>query len=146
MLPEIALHLAYGMASGMAEMHRQHILHRDLKSANVLLELRPLLSGGDKPLWMNDPKLAEMAKKISGVLGQNSLAGGVGWGVESNGKPCTHTFSNLRFWSGETDQGRSRNGCSQRVARSSRCGYFIPICCPRSFQSNVSKKRKVRRC
>ena len=32
LLPEISLHIAWGMANGMAEMHRLGLLHRDLKS------------------------------------------------------------------------------------------------------------------
>lgn len=87
MLPEIALHLAWGMASGMAEMHDKGILHRDLKSANVLLELKHLSGGGEKPPWMADARLENMSRKISGLMGQNSLAGGVGWGNDAAGRP-----------------------------------------------------------
>lgn len=90
LLPELALHFAWGVAAGMAEMHKAGILHRDLKSANVLVELKNFQGGSawaDKPAWMNDPKMATMAKKISGMFGQNSLAGGVGWGNGPNGKP-----------------------------------------------------------
>eukprot|EP00158_Paraphelidium_tribonemae_P006134 Partr_v1_DN27691_c3_g1_i6_m64777 len=86
LLPEIAVHLCWGMASGMHEMHKNGILHRDLKSANVLLEYNPM-EGGDKPAWMSDPMMAEMSSRISGMFDQNSLAGGVGWGRDSSGRP-----------------------------------------------------------
>jgi serine/threonine protein kinase len=86
-LPEIALHIAYGMAAGMAEMHLLGLLHRDLKSANVLLEYKAG-SHSSKSAWLNNPALSSLAAKISGILGQNSLAGGVGWGFDDNGKPC----------------------------------------------------------
>lgn len=49
LLPEIALHLAWGIATGMQEMHRSGFLHRDLKSANVLLEYNPELMGQERP-------------------------------------------------------------------------------------------------
>ena len=35
--PGFALHVAEGVASGMAFLHRKGIMHRDLKSANVLI-------------------------------------------------------------------------------------------------------------
>ena len=98
LLPEISLHIAWGMANGMGEMHRLGILHRDLKSANVLLEYKPLAGGGgDQPHWMTDPALSQMVTKISGILGQSSLAGGVGWGKDPAGRPCKWEW----WWCGD---------------------------------------------
>jgi hypothetical protein len=37
---------------------------------------------------MNNPALSSIAAKVSGLMGQNSLAGGVGWGFDSQGRPC----------------------------------------------------------
>ncbi|KAI3651988.1 hypothetical protein MP228_003291 [Amoeboaphelidium protococcarum] len=87
MLPEIALHISWGIAAGMNEMHHVGILHRDLKSANVLLEFKASALTGEKPVWQTDPSLAAMANKISGSFGQNALAGGVGWGQDAQGRP-----------------------------------------------------------
>lgn len=88
LLPEIALHLAWGMANGMAEMHRLGILHRDLKSANVLMEYRPGSNGSsDQPVWMRDPSLSKMSEKVSGIMSQSSLAGALGWGRDARGRP-----------------------------------------------------------
>lgn len=34
------LEYAHGIAAGMAHLHAHHVLHRDLKSANVLIDDR----------------------------------------------------------------------------------------------------------
>lgn len=87
MLPELALHLAWGIASGMQAMHSQGILHRDLKSANVLVEYRPI-SRHDEAFIVVDQATAKLAPKLHGSLDQSTFAGAVGWGKDINGRPC----------------------------------------------------------
>ena len=41
----------------------------------------------DQPAWMRDPALSSMVQKVSGILGQSSLAGGLGWGKDHRGRP-----------------------------------------------------------
>lgn len=86
MLPEIAMHIAFGIASGMFEMHKYGILHRDLKSANVLMEFKPI-DDAIKPLWMKDPRFSGLVTKVTGLFEQSSLSGALGWGKDPNGRP-----------------------------------------------------------
>jgi hypothetical protein len=99
MLPEISLHLAWSIASGMAELHRFNILHRDLKSANILIETIPLFAGRDRQPWSIAESLTPLAREISGLMNQNSLAGGLGWGKDSRiGRPCTYNIIILKMF------------------------------------------------
>ena len=76
------LHIAHGVASGLAHTHANNICHADLKPANILLSeaLPPMaLQPGGLRGWRPTPKLADfgLACRSDPASGAADLAEGV---------------------------------------------------------------------
>ncbi|TDL16901.1 kinase-like protein [Rickenella mellea] len=80
------VHLVYGIAKGLAYLHKNAIVHSDLKCANILVSPKGV------PMLMDfgHSRLTDMSRKI---LTTREMAGTVRWmavelfGVEDNGTP-----------------------------------------------------------
>ena len=95
--PGLALKAYDGIASGMAYLHRRRIMHRDLKSANVLIDGGGVIKLTDfgVAIEMSERDLSEMndAAVLGGATPRNDTGGGgsSGGGGGGGGDPFGST-------------------------------------------------------
>ena len=87
--PGLALKACDGIASGMAYLHRRRIMHRDLKSANVLIDGGGVIKLTDfgVAIEMSERDLSEMndAAVHGGATPRSNDTGGGGGGLSNGG-------------------------------------------------------------